>query len=1348
VSLAWRPFVPDQVVRAIMEHPDKIPVAVATRTDAVVLFADIAGFTPMSEALAKVGRYGSEELSRILNDYFGSMIERAVGYGGTVVRLTGDALTVLFPCDGAMHADIARRAVQCALDMQAAMAMFQAVDTRAGTFRLAMRAGLAAGSVLGTIVGDPEARLEYVVAGRTVDRAVAAEQRAAIGEVVVEGGLLEPGEEIEAVELQDGAHLVKRLREPVATPPVPQLDAVDEITASRLAPFLHPAIAERLRTGRRGLVNEHRKVTVAFVGFPNLSEDDPEAATSLQAYLSATVRTIDRYGGHLNQVDTGDKGSLLMLTFGAPVAHEEDEERAVHCCLELLRLPGGPFRAGVTTGFVFCGEIGSELRRYYTVVGDSVNLAARLLEAAQPGQLLINASTFERVEASTVGERLQPITVKGKTGSVTAWAVRAARERPGLRLLEPVAVGPLVGRDAELRTIRALARRAQAGHGQVLSVSGEAGIGKSRLVEEAVAAGERVGFAVHGGACRSYGTTTGYLVWQPILRGLLDVDPALPLDQQQAKVRSQMAAYAPDWEERAPLLAPVLGLPMPDSNLTRSLEPRTRAQLLRSLLLDLLRRRIADGPLLLVLEDCQWMDPPSMAVLELLAHNVADLPVFIVVAARREAADPSPVAPLARLAHCTEMHLKDLPAAAAQELATERLRGRYGKEVKLPAEVIRGITERAGGNPFHIEELVGFLHAQGVDPSDTRGFAALELPDSLHRLVLARLDQLTEGEKATVKVASIIGRVFRARWLWGSYPEVGSPEEVAPHLEHLDALGLTPLRSAVPEAEYVFKHAIIQEVAYGSLALGMRETLHEAVGRFIERTYAGRLDQYVDVLAYHYGRTRNEDKQRVWFRSAANAAKAGYANEAAVEYFERLLPLLTPDQTGEVLLELGAVWHLVGRWADAEQTYRRAMQVASGRDDRPLLAASKRDLGILMMRTRSYAQGVAWLTEAAGELERLGDLRGLATALDRLAFAAIQQGADKDADAAAGRHLALATKTGDQREASRALLNLGLVAWDAGRRNEAMALMRRALTAAAEARDERGRGRIASDLATLHAERGDHATAVDYLGQALSIAQRIGDRWVVALCVGNAAELYLLRGEYARAARYSAYALRVAMELGDWSLITSGIGRLAAIAVASGKESQAQGLFAREAALARAIGYSVTLRYSLHQQAKLLAKAGRLEEAERMNQQALEVTAQADAQTRLQAELLSTRLQVALGRLDRTAAIARLEAMNAASTEASEQAAMSETIWQVDPSQETARETAAARYRALYEQAPTVAYREAYARLTGVELPPGPPLPSASESVESAPVQVDADELLSKVDQAAQELKLTAESKG
>jgi ATP/maltotriose-dependent transcriptional regulator MalT len=267
------------------------------------------------------------------------------------------------------------------------------------------------------------------------------------------------------------------------------------------------------------------------------------------------------------------------------------------------------------------------------------------------------------------------------------------------------------------------------------------------------------------------------------------------------------------------------------------------------------------------------------------------------------------------------------------------------------------------------------------------------------------------------------------------------------------------------------------------------------------------------------------------------------------------------------------------------------------------------------------------------------------------------------------------------------------------------------------------------------------------LRQALAVAQRIGDRWMVAQTIGNAVELYLDRGEYAQAARHASHALRVALELGDWVLIAVGAGRFATIAAASGEHQQAEKLFARAVTFARAIGDPFVICAYLHQQAKLLADAGRLEEAERINQEILEATAEADARTRLRAELLSIRLRVALGRLDRAAALARLEEMGTTATETGEQAAIWKIIWQVDPARDDVRQRAAELYRAHYEQTQTAECREAYARLTGIELPPGPPLPSLLELVDDRRVELDPDALLRRVDEAAKELERTAPSR-
>jgi predicted ATPase/class 3 adenylate cyclase len=1335
LSVAWRSFVPDYVIWSLLRRPDQTPTAGVERADAVVLFADVVGFTPMSEALARSGAYGTEELTRILNGWFGTMVELAAGAGGSVAEFAGDALTAVFWRDHRTWRATRRRALRCALAMQAATARFQTIATRAGSFGLAMKVGVGAGPLLRGIVGDPAIRLAYLLAGPALDRAAAAEQHARSGEVVVDGALLDPDLGAVVVERRAGWSVVGGLRGRVARRPA-AFQWIDDRTAGWLAAFLHPAIAERLRSGQRDLVNEHRKVTVVFVGLPEPTADDPASVAGLQRFVAAAVRVVDRYEGHLRQVACGDKGTVLVAFFGAPVGHEDDEDRAVRCGLELLQLPGGPFRAGVTTGSVYCGEVGSDIRREYAVIGDSVNLAARLLQAARPGQLLVDRPTYDRVRDTTVHDGLEPVAVKGKAGRIDVWAVRAVHDRTPA----PAAAARLVGRDGEVSTVRALLLCVRAGAGQVVCLTGEAGIGKSRLAAEAVRMAGELGFSVYGGACRSHGAGTAYLVWRPIWRDLLEVDTSLPIGEQVARLAARIARRDGGSDQRAPLLAPVVNLPMPDSELIAPLDPQARGELLRALLLECLRARAADGPLLLALEDCHWIDPASQGLLELLAHHLADLPVLLLAVARGTVAGPSPLAPLSALPHGSEVRLAELAEADAQRLVELRLRQRYGADAAVAPEVVHRLADRGEGNPFYLEELVSYLHGRGVDPRGVRSLAALELPDGLQRLVMARIDQLSEGEKAIIKVASVIGRRFRPAWISASYPAAGGPVQVARHLERLGELDLTPRRPAAPEPEYEFKHAITQEAAYQSLTFQLREALHERVGLFIERAYPDRLVQYVDLLAYHFARTRRVDKQRVWYRAAGDAAKAAFANDAAVEYYESLLPLLPEEATGEVLVELGGVWQLTGRWSDAERAYRQAMRVAARSGRRDVLAASQRDLGDLLMYTESYAEAVSWLTRAADEFERLGDRQGLSRTLDRTTFALYQQGVYAEALAAAERHLAMATEAGDLAGMSIALNHTGLVRLNTGHTAAAMALLEQALDAATRAGDRRRLVYAAGNLGLVHLRRGDHLRAVECCQQALAVAQQIGDQQIAGVYVGNMGEVYRDQGDHARATRCFAHALRIAVELRDWTSVADQLANLAATAAGQGHHRQAERLFAQAIGLARVLDAPYFLCGWLHQLAKLRLAQGRAEEAERLNQEALAVANEhGERDIQVRAELLSLRLQVALERVDPATAAGRLQALRDAWTEPHERAALLEALWQLDPTREEARRAAAELYRTLYERAPSVEFRDACQRLTGTVPPPGPPLPPLPAALEEE--AGDVEELLGRVDRAVPRLR-------
>src|SRR6266498_2419565 len=1283
--MTYSSFLPDYLVRLLADRHDVLPLV--QRADGVAMFADIVGFTPMSAALADVGPEGTEELSEILNSFFARMIDLVTGHGGTVAK-------------------------------QGATRGFQTVATRAGTFPLAMRAGLGAGRVLAAVVGDPAIRLEHVLAGEAVDRAVAAERRAASGQVVADATLL------------DRDHGIEVAGEPGAPALVTRLSGRPRRTASRqppiaasaeggLAAFLHPAIAERIRSGHGGLVDEHRTVTMAFIGFPDLVDDDPDAVDRLQRYVSIAVRVIDRWGGHLRQVDLGDKGSVLVIVFGAPVHHEDHEELAVRCCAELLGLTGGPFRAGITTGRAWCGEVGSNARREYAIVGDPVNLAARLMERAAPAQALVDRATWEGTRGAAIGGPLPPVAVKGRRGQVDVWDVRGVYERAGSPT--PLAAPPLIGRGAELAGIRGLVERASTGRGAALAISGEPGIGKSRLATEAVHLARRRGLSTYSGACRSLGPEFSYLVWRPIWRDLLGVDPSSSLDQQRAALVSRFG-------ERAPLFAPVLNLPLRDSELSAPLDPSTRAELLHSLLLDVLRERARSGPLVLLLEDCHWIDPPSRTLLESLARNLVDGPVLFVVTARPTDTGSHPLEALARLPHFTEITLRELPTDAAVELARQRVRRLSGPGRDLPADTVSRVVERSGGNPFYLEELLSLVHSHG--PSLP---GALDLPNSVQRVVLARVDRLSEGEKAVVKVASVMPR-FRAEWIAACYPPAGPPDEVARHLRRLDDLGLTRLQTTALEPEYGFRHAIAQDATYQSLTRRFQKVLHERMAEYLEATYGERLGQFVDLLAYHYGRTNRPDKQRVWFRAAADAAKTAFANEAAVAHYQRLLPLLPGPEAGRVLVELGAVWQLTGRWGEAQSAYLRALGIARAAGDRSLLAAGARELGDLFTYTQSYAEAIEWLTLAADEFERLDDRQGLSRALDRLAWALFQQGSYSKAAAVSERHLAIATEAGDLAGMSIAFDHLGLVRAYTGDSAEGLDLLRRSLEAATEAGDRRGVIHAANNLGMLYAARGDHVQALTCVEQALTVAQEISYRQMAAVIIGNIGELYLERGRYEQATTCFAHALRIAVELGDWTSVANRVASLAATAAALGDLRSAEHRFTLAIRLVRTLDAShFLLSEWLHALAQLLLSAGRPGEAEPLNDEALTVAVRhGERDMELRARLLSLRLQVALGHMEPSEATKELGVLEHAWTGVPERAAVLDAMVEFCPAQAGARAAAAALYRELYERAPNVEYRRAFERLTGTTLALGPPLPPvpAAATVGS----VDVDDLLHQVE--------------
>lgn len=771
----------------------------ADRTNGAALFADLSGFTQLTNTLARElgAQRGAEELTRHLNAIYSALIEEVHRYRGTVIAFSGDAITCWF--DG----DVGARATACALAMQGAMGQFAAVTTPSGSLiSLAMKVGVAAGPVRRFQVGDPQIQLIDTLAGATLDRLAAAEHAAQKGEVLVSSEVAAAlGPIVEVREWREDEHglrfaVVGAFRATIPPQPWPEVP-YDRLASAALRPWLLPPVYARLEAGQDVFLAELRPAVVIFVSFRGLDFDgDNDAGSKLDTYLRWVQGVVARYEGALLQLTIGDKGAYFYCSFGAPLAHEDDADRALQAALVLRQPPPDmsyitELKIGVSRGRLRSGAYGGLTRRTYGALGDEVNMAARLMQAAPTGQVYVRDQVHDAATGRFAWESLPPLFVKGRVEALTAYRLLALNDRQSGAFQSAIYGLPMVGRTTELAQVTVCMNEAQQNRGQVVAIVAEAGLGKSRLVVESARQAIDQGMMLYSGECQSYGTNDSYLVWESIWQSFFGLDAVGSFESRIAQLEAQLSAVDPNLLPRLPLLGAVLNMSIPDSELTASLEPRLRKMSLETLLISCLRERAKQHPITLVLEDGQWIDPLSQELLETIARSMIDMPVLILLALRPSEQPNGPLSRLRELPHCTLIELHELSPAEATELALLKLVHLAG-ERELPAEVLQQIVERTQGNPFYVEELLNYLHTIGVFPHTTQEFDQLDLPTSLSSLILSRIDQLSESQKTTLKVASVIGRLFRAAWLWGFYPQIGTSEHVRADLETLARLDLTP----------------------------------------------------------------------------------------------------------------------------------------------------------------------------------------------------------------------------------------------------------------------------------------------------------------------------------------------------------------------------------------------------------------------------------------------------------------------------------------------------------------------------------------------------------------------------
>jgi ABC-type oligopeptide transport system substrate-binding subunit/class 3 adenylate cyclase len=699
---------------------------------------------------------------------------------------------------------------------------------------------------------------------------------------------------------------------------------------------------------------ERRFVTALFadlVGSTALAErlEPEELKLVVGDAITRIVGAVEAFGGTVKDL----AGDGVLVLFGAPVAHEDDPERALLAALRIteeiaefadeVRRGWGvedfAVRVGVASGPVVVGAVGAGSRVEYGAMGDALNVAARLQSHAEPGSVLVGEGTVERVEPLFEWGPKQRLDLKGKAEIVEARPVLAHATAPARMRGFEGAQTPLVGRERELGEIRDLARAALAGAGAILIVSGEPGIGKTRLITEFRGVFE-AGPAPRGrplwieGKCVSYGESMTYWPFRDLVRSWLGLQADEPEMRVRVSLRRQVDRLFGDRAaETYPYLGAMLGLSLEPEAQDRLSELSPEALQYRTfeVVRHWLARLAEDGPVAVSLEDLHWADPTSLQLLERLLPETEHAALLLLLTLRQERDHPA--------WRLKEDAARELPHRTT-ELAVEALSGDAGLDLlrslvgagTLPEEMERRILEHAEGNPFFLEELVRSLVDGGSlirDGEDWRfdHEAEVEIPPTVEKVILARIDRLDAHPRELLTAASVLGREFGLPLL----EAVCREGDLRGSLSSLMRLDLLRESRRWPEPEYRFKHALIQEAAYRTLVVDERRALHAKAATWLEERYAGREEEVAGLLAHHWLAAADEDKAVAYLTQAGDRARQEYALDEAIAYYRELLPLLgkrgEQDAIALVLFKLALAFHMSLRFAEANEMYQRAFDL-------------------------------------------------------------------------------------------------------------------------------------------------------------------------------------------------------------------------------------------------------------------------------------------------------------------------------------------------------------------------------------------------------------------------------------
>ena len=1121
-----------------------------------VLYVDIAGFTSMTEELMKQGKHGAEDLSVLINRIYRPLIESIYRRGGFITSFAGDAVTALFPDDGGYAALSAAEKIMDGFSRRE-----KAYRKYSGGRDMKARLGLSSGEVRWGIYGDE--RKAFCFYGDAMEECAAVTQGREAGRISMAGsftGLIsDHSGNLLLHEWKGSAEPVGRVRPTVAR-------------------MFYPEAVLRTRPG-----GEFRSVVALFLGFRRGEMRDAGGI------VGRILSNAEKYGGYFNGMFFDHKGPHMLVVFGAPVSYENNADRALSMALELREDLGERIRMGMTSGTAFAGVVGSSRRCTYTVLGDCVNTAARLMQNAEWGSVCLPESASGMFSRKLLTGPPRELSVKGKSLPLKVIDVVDVTDMPGGKGFR----GALVGREKELaRLEECLEPLAKGSFAGFTCVYGDAGVGKSRLLADLVARLPRYqAFRMQAdgvlkkslnpfvhmlkeyfGQVDLPGESSGEAAFEGIWDRLLQSLEGVPDRETAEPVMDELA-------RTGSLLAAMLGYFSEDS-LHRQLDARGRFDNTLMALKAFFKAQSLIAPSIFLLEDLHWLDADSATALETITRNVEGFP-FAVVASSRLFDDGSRPGP--ELHEAVPFHSLDLEPLEGREalaLAEDRLSRRLSEELSA------FIMQRTQGNPFYIEQFCRYLEENAL-LKERSGRLHLqedetEIPESIGSIIVARIDRLSGKLKKLVQTAAVLGREFDVQVL--SAMLRGDRDLIHALLDEGEKEAIW---AAMNEILYIFSHTMLREVAYEMQLRRQLQELHGLAAGSMEELYGSSSSRHADI-AFHYEKAGIREKAAEYLRKAADFATSEYRNQEALDLLGRLLRYRKNlEDRIETELEMLNLLVMTGKWSDAEEIIRRnskaalensleesyadccrhhaALEHRRGNNEEAIrhletayehYGRHRNETGIMKCRSVRASINMVLgnfdtaredLEESIRGAEARGDRESLARNISDLGNVYLYQYQLDDAEMHFNRAREICLETGDLRTAANIINNLGVIAYYRRNYDRCSGYLDQYLEMAGKVGDRESMTYVLGNIGVIHQEKGDLDRAMSYYMKQLAMARELGIIYSMAFSKRQIGHVHWVRGDYAGAIEWMMQSLETAEASGDTrnrALATRDIGKV------------------------------------------------------------------------------------------------------------------------------------------------------------------------------------------------------------